>query len=56
MFSKLKKRWSIAMELLSFMAGKRLCLVPFLLGLLALTFLVSLAQTTNVTPFIYTIF
>ena len=56
MFSKLKNRWNIAMEFIHFMMGTRLWLVPLLLGLLALTVLVSLAQATHIAPFIYTLF
>ncbi len=56
MFSKFKSRWGIAIEFVSFMAGKRLWLVPLLLGLLALAVLVSLAQATHIAPFIYTLF
>ncbi len=56
MFSKFKNRWNIAMEFIQFMASKRLWLVPLLLGLLALTVLVSLAQATHIAPFIYTLF
>lgn len=56
MLSKFKSRWAIAIEFVSFMAGKRLWLVPLLLGLLALTLFVFWAQSTYIAPFIYTFF
>ncbi|MGM9998000.1 MAG: DUF5989 family protein [Candidatus Bruticola sp.] len=56
MLGKFCRRYAVAVDFIKFMAGRRLWLVPLLLGLLAMTVLVSLAQATHIAPFIYTLF
>lgn len=56
MFGKIKRRCETACEFIAFMAGRRLWMVPLLVGLFMLAVFVSLAQATHIAPFIYTLF
>ena len=54
--TKLHHRFLTAGELFGFVAGKRPWMLPILMGLLALSGLVALAQAAQISPFIYTLF
>jgi hypothetical protein len=50
------RNFGVAGELLSFFSSKRWWLLPMLISLFLLPVLISLAQSSAIAPFIYTLF
>ncbi len=54
--ARLAHRLETAGELLGYLAARRPWMLPIVVGLLALTGLVALAQAGQISPLIYTLF